>query len=165
MKQILLTLSLFISLSINAQIQRTFYGLELGVATKTQVTDKLKSLGKQYTTKVDEIKTHNMKLGGYEWADVGFAFQDGKLLGVVFVSRKYPKGDGGADALILKGLLEDKYKEYSMLNLNQAVAYKDDETIAFFLISKKYNHTEQFFLIYADGLEAMELIRKSQSDL
>lgn len=167
MKQILLTLSLFLSLSINAQIQRTFYGLELGKANKQQVEEKMKELGKQITTKKDEIKVHNLKLGDYNWKDIQFGFIDDKLVAVVFTSRNYQlseKSKAEIEGDFIKTMLTYKYEDYKLMEDKSGIVFFDKSTMVLYGMVNK-NQTKSFMLFYGDGIKMMDMFTKMQSDL
>lgn len=167
LKQVFLTILFFCCLGINAQIQRTFYGLELGKANKQQVEEKMKELGKQITTKKDEVKVHNLKLGDYNWKDIQFGFIDDKLVGVVFTSRNYPlseKNKAEIDGDFIKTMLAYKYKDYKLMEDKSGIVFFDNSTMVLYGMSNK-NQTKSFMLFYGDGLKMMDMFNKMQSDL
>ena len=168
MKQIITILSFFLCLSVNAQIQRTFFGLELGNSNKEQVIEKVKSMGKQYTTKADEVKTHNVKFGEFDWADVQFGFKDDKLIAVCFTSRVYPlseKSKAETDSELFYLLLKNKYNEYKVMDYDGSAIYFDKATASLILSKKNNRRVEKFMLVYADGIQVMEMMNKMQNDL
>ena len=138
---------------VNAQIQRNFFGLEIGSATKQQVEETLKGMGKQYSSKTNEVNTHDIELEGYDWANVKFGFKGDKLVLLLLTSRTYElkeKFTAESDASTIKSLVQDKYKDYQYLYVNNGkiVAFYDEVTMSAFFETPK---TLQFGLAYADG--------------
>ena len=84
MKQRLLTLSLFLALSINAQIQRSFLGLTLGEATKPEVKQTLINKCISVEEYNGNITTNDITFGGEKWSHAVFQFYKGKLYSIVF---------------------------------------------------------------------------------
>lgn len=73
MKKILFTLLLLFGLTVQAQVQRNFWGLELGRSTKTDVKSFLNSRGLEYSQNLggfDVISVESeegISFGGYSW--------------------------------------------------------------------------------------------------
>lgn len=163
MKKILVVLSLFFCLGLNAQIQRFFFEMELGVSTQQQVENKLREMGKPVIKKADEIRTNNIKFGEYNWEQVSFGFKENKLILIAFKSRTYTSREEGKialDASVFSKILENKYKEYSFLDKTNYRIYADKETMVLFLKNSK-----MFSLAYADGEEIMNIYSKLQNEL
>ena len=78
-------LSLFIclctTLTISAQIQRTFFGLTLGVSTRSDVEKFFREHGAAFDEKKECNYIYNkLKWAGTEWSSVSFTLYENKLL-------------------------------------------------------------------------------------
>lgn len=90
MKKILFTLLLLFGLTVQAQVQRNFWGLELGRSTRTEVKSFLSSNNLEYEDNFsgfDAIGVTDLKelsFGGYSWG-VNFIFYNNTLFRVFMV--------------------------------------------------------------------------------
>ena len=163
MKKIFLLLALlFANMAVEAQIQRSFLGLELGVSTRQQVEETLRGMGKEFTPGASRIMAHDMELDDYEWANVRFGFKGDKLVLLLMTSRTYELRDkftAEADAAQMKSRMEDKYRsyQYQFINNGKIVGYYDEVTMAAFFETPK---TLQFGIAYADGDSYMSLLQQ-----
>ena len=153
---------LFASVAAEAQIQRSFFGLELGVSTRQQVEETLRGMGKEFTPGASRIMAHDMEVDDYEWANVRFGFKGDKLVLLLLTSRTYElkeKFTAEADAEAMKSRMEDKYRDYQYMFVNNGkiVAFYDETTMAAFFETPK---TLQFGLAYADGDSYMSLLQQ-----
>ena len=104
-----------------AQIQRSFFGLELGVSTRQQVEETLREMGKEFTPGTNRITAHDMEVDDYEWANVRFGFRGDKLVLLLMTSRTYElreKFSAESDAASVRSRMDDKYREYQYLFMN-----------------------------------------------
>lgn len=153
---------LFAHMAAEAQIQRSFFGLELGVSTRQQVEETLRGMGKEFATGANRITAHDMEVDDYEWANVRFGFRGDKLVLLLMTSRTYElkeKFSAEADAAAVKARMDDKYRDYQYLFMNNGkiVAYYDETTMSAFFETPK---TLQFGLAYADGDSYMSLLQQ-----
>ena len=158
-----------ISFNVNAQIQRTFFGLEIGVASKQQVKSKLKNLGKSICrNKADEMTVNNLELGDNKWAKVSFVFKDDKFVAIVLQSKKYPlaeKSDAYLKSKSIGAVLSSKYKDYNICDKSGLSVYQDEDTLSLFYIDENKAQVKYFILIYADGNLLSEMLSKMKSEL
>ena len=157
----LLTL-LAVAMCVEAQIQRSFFGLELGVSTRQQVEETLRGMGKEFTPGASRIMAHDMELDDYEWANVRFGFKGDKFALLILTSRTYELRDkftAESDAEAVKARMDDKYRnyQYQFINNGKIVGYYDEVTMAAFFETPK---TLQFGLAYADGDSYMSLLQQ-----
>ena len=162
MRRILCLFALFAAMVAEAQIQRGFFDLELGVSTRQQVEEKLREMGKQFSSETNRITAHDMELEDYDWANVRFGFKDDKFVLLLLTSRTYElkeKFTAESDAAAMKSRMDDRYKDYQYLFMNNGkiVAYYDEKTMAAFFETPK---TLQFGLAYADGDSFMSLLNR-----
>ncbi len=158
-----------ISFNVNAQIQRTFYGLEFNLASKQQVVNKLKKMGKSIVVnKADEVTVYNLELADCKWAKVSFCFKDDKFVAILLQSKKYSlaeKSDAYLKSKSIGSVLNMKYKDYSISDRAGLSLYKDDNTISFFYVDENRVQVNRFVLMYADGNLLSEMLSKMQSEL
>ena len=133
MKHILLTLFLFLSLCVNAQIQRTFFGMTLGEATKQEVKEMLLDKGvsvEDYDS--DNLATKDLKFGGEKWSNVVFKFYNGKFYSVVFGMQLSSANESSIKESISRviSILKKKYQEFLMKEEENDVIFFDKKTMA-----------------------------------
>ena len=153
---------LFAYMAAEAQIQRRFCGLELGVSTRQQVEEILREMGKEFTPGANRITAHDIEVDDYEWANVRFGFKGDKFALLILTSRTYElkeKFSAESDAASVKSRMEDKYRDYQykFINNGKIVAFYDEATMAAFFETPK---TLQFGLAYADGDSYMSLLQQ-----
>ncbi len=155
MKKILLFVMLcMVSFNVNAQIQRNFFGLTLGVSTRQQVETKVRSMGTRIRSYDKEnIFAKKMKFGGKEWDDVLFQFYNNKLLAVIFsvpVLTWEGKSSIIDDWNSFNSSLKDKYGKFCYIDNENDISYFDGST----LLSLKYKNIDStldmFTLFYSD---------------
>ena len=164
MRRILFLFALFVVIVAEAQIQRRFFDLELGISTRQQVEEMLRGMGKEFTPGANRITAHDMEVDDYDWANVRFGFKDDKLVLLLLTSRTYElkeKFSAESDAASVRSHMDDKYREYQYLFMNNGkiVAYYDEKTMAAFFETPK---TLQFGLAYADGDSFMNFLKQFQ---
>ena len=163
MKKISFLLTLLaVAMTLEAQIQRSFFGLELGVSTRQQVEETLRGMGKEFTPGASRITVHDMEVDDYEWANVRFGFQSDRFVLLLVTSRTYElkeKFTAEAAAEAVKARMDDKYRnhQYLFMNNGKIVGYYDETTMAAFFETPK---TLQFGLAYADGDSYMSLLQQ-----
>lgn len=162
MRRILCLFALFAAMVAEAQIQRSFFGLELGVSTRQQVEETLREMGKEFTPGASRIMAHDMEVDDYEWANVRFGFKGDKFVLLLLTSRTYElkeKFTAESDAAQVKAHMDDKYRnyQYQFINNGKIVGYYDEVTMAAFFETPK---TLQFGLAYADGDSYMSLLKQ-----
>ena len=163
MKKISFLLTLLaVAMCVEAQIQRSFFGLELGVSTRQQVEETLRGMGKEFTPGASRIMAHDMEVDDYEWANVRFGFKGDKFALLILTSRTYELKDkftAESDAAQVKAHMDDLYRnyQYQFINNGKIVGYYDEVTMAAFFETPK---TLQFGLAYADGDSYMSLLQQ-----
>ncbi len=163
MKKILFLLMLLsFAVVVEAQIQRAFFGLELGVSTRQQVEETLRGMGKDFTPEANRILAHDIEVDDYEWANVRFGFKEDRLVLLLMTSRTYELKDkftAESDAASIRSRMEDRYRDYQYMFMNNGkiVAFYDEVTMSAFFETPK---TLQFGLAYADGNSYMNLLKQ-----
>lgn len=163
MKKILSLLTLLACVvAVEAQIQREFLGLELGVSTRQQVEETLRGMGKDFITEANRIVAHDMEVDDYEWANVRFGFKGDRLVLLLMTSRTYELKDkfsAESAAASVRSRMEDRYRDYQYMFMNNGkiVAFYDDVTMSAFFETPK---TLQFGLAYADGNSYINLLKQ-----
>ena len=163
MKKILSLLTLLACVvAVEAQIQREFLGLELGVSTRHQVEETLRGMGKDFTQEANRIVAHDMEVDDYEWANVRFGFKGDRLVLLLMTSRTYELKDkfsAESDAASVRSRMEDRYRDYQYMFMNNGkiVAFYDDVTMSAFFETPK---TLQFGLAYAEGNSYINLLKQ-----
>ena len=132
MKQRLLIVlfTCIIATSVSAQIQRKFYGLTLGVSTKSEVLIQFENKGafEQSPDGHETVCVRNLRFGGYSWDVVVFRFYNDKLFNVLFMDLKeYPSTDSNKWENIKK-TLDEKYIDYKNVTSENSFSYIDEYT-------------------------------------
>lgn len=147
------------SFNVNAQIQREFFGLTIGVSTQQQVEETIKSMGKEIHSKKDGIKILDVRYDDYDWEEVLIDFRAGKMITLSFISKKDDKEKSDTDAAKFKKALKEKYGEYCKLEMGEIVAFFDTKTMLTFVNQKK-DGKEMFGILYADGGQIADMMKK-----
>ena len=150
------------AVAVEAQIQRAFFGLELGVSTRQQVEETLRGMGKDFAPEANRILAHYIEVDDYEWANVRFGFKEDRLVLLLMTSRTYELKDkftAESDAASIRSRMEDRYRDYQYMFMNNGkiVAFYDEVTMSAFFETPK---TLQFGLAYADGNSYMSLLKQ-----
>jgi len=142
-KVVILTVLVCLSLNISAQIQRTFFGLELGKSTSEQVFESLKDKDAFYETLNGEksIIVKNTRFGGYEWDYAIFSFYNNLLTSVLFEDFNNPNSGDRYDKIIYT--IYPKYREYIKKFTPDTQSYKDDRTIL--IINKEKDNVSMMY--------------------
>ena len=74
-----------LSFNVNAQIQREFFGLAIGVATQQQTEEAMKNMGKEILSNSEGLKVYDVKFNDYNWDEVLFDYREGKLITISFI--------------------------------------------------------------------------------
>lgn len=128
MKKYILSLLLFlVSITLNAQIQRTFFGCTFG-STKAVVAQKMKALGYNihYTDEgfmAEQKISHNVKFGGYTWSFVDFKFYKNSFYNICFCNSSYTYQSKKMSLISYRELRNKLNKKYSQ-------CYKNDWGVA-----------------------------------
>lgn len=166
MKQILLTLSLFLSLSINAQIQRSFLGLTLGEATKPEVKRTLINKGMSVEEYKGHITTNDLTFGGEIWSNVVFKFYKGKLYSIVFgmeVSSSN-KPSVKKDILRVISILKEKYPKFLMIDEEENITFYDLKTVASVSYANVSEGVGVYGLTYSDYATLSHIIQSTKDE-
>ena len=161
-KILFLLMLLSFAVVVEAQIQRSFFGLELGVSTRQQVEKTLRGMGKDFAPEANRILAHDIEVDDYEWANVRFGFKEDRLVLLLMTSRTYELKDkftAESDAASIRSRMEDRYRDYQYMFMNNGkiVAFYDEVTMSAFFETPK---TLQFGLAYADGNSYMNLLNQ-----
>ena len=151
------------SFNVNAQIQREFFGLTIGVATQQQVEDVMKNMGKEILSKTEGLKVNDVRFYDYDWAEVLFNFREGKLITVSFISKNNDKTKSDAYAEQFKKSLKEQYGKYCKLDMGNIVAYFDTKTMLTIVCQEK-DGKEMFGILYADGGQISDMMKKVKSE-
>ena len=133
-KKILISLlCVFISISGVAQIQRTFFNLQLGISERSEVFNYFEKKGKHVIEYDDEtLIVNKIRFGGEEWNTVSFKFYNNKLMSVSFIQSDQTTSQN--EIMEMKNNLYQKlmkkYKAYynSTLSDDEWTIFKDDAT-------------------------------------
>ena len=166
MKQILLTLSLFLSLSINAQIQRSFLGLTLGEATKPEVKQTLINKCISVEEYNGNITTNDITFGGEKWSHAVFQFYKGKLYSIVFgmsVSSSN-KLSVKKDILRVISILKKKYPKFLMIDEEEHVILYDLKTMASVSYTNVSEGVGVYGLTYSDYATLSNIVQSTEDE-
>lgn len=160
MKQILVILSLFFCLSANAQIQRTFFGLEFGVATKQDVKRMLTSKSLEIDeSESDIIITSNMTFGGEKWRNVAFKFYKGKFFSIRLLMESTPINNSSVKESIARivSILKEKYPDYMKDYKGEFPSFFDMRTLLSIEHKTTHYNINIYVLDYSDFLTMWEI--------
>jgi len=130
MKRILLLLILMLSISAEAQIQRSFFGFTLGVSNRQIISSHFKRQNKTIKNEDDVLVVKNLKFGGQMWDEVRFVFYKNKFYQIFLVtsternSKEYL--DERWDYLLNKFL--KKYRNYYQPMSSDTKYFCDNKT-------------------------------------
>lgn len=141
---------------VNAQIQRKIMDTEIGVSTKNDVANILKSKNIQFKESKDGIEAQNVTFANSKWEKVSFAIDADKLIGVMFMTKNIKE----IDIEIIKSVLKKKYENYQMTDMSYMSAYFDKETVVM-IVSLK----QKAVLGYVDGSYIQKLMSMYTDDL
>lgn len=151
-KTILFSIFLMIcSMDMTGQIQRTFFGLNLGVSTRKEVENVFKAKQKKiWFPEDDSFSVRYLSFGGNKWPAVYFYFYNKKLYLIYFsdTERFTEKNTLYAVWKRLDVSLMSKYQDY----------FKDDKST---LYEKEFidNRTRlKFGYRYVDGIKGITLM-------
>lgn len=163
---LILTMALF-CLSMSAQIQRKFFGLELGVSTKQQIEAKMTEMGETVQNMDGEnLVVNKIRFGGKDWDYVIFKICDNKFASVVFgdeVLTWNGKQSIMQDWDSLKSSLKEKYADYCVIDKEDDLSFFDLKTMAS-LSYKKVNYKSNIFTLLYSDFELMAKLSKSIKD-
>lgn len=132
MKKILFLIIFLLSTIIaSAQIQRKIFDFTLGVTTKSQVLNYIKS--HQCVYHLDEegnFVVHRIKFAGQNWNQANFCFYNGKLYLVSFRDNDLVSLKETLDLVWnrLADSLKKKYNDYLVELLKDSISYSDNKT-------------------------------------
>lgn len=126
-------LCFFICLSGFAQIQRTFFNLQLGISERSEVFNYFEKKGKFVLEYDDEtLVVNKIRFGGEEWNTASFMFYNNKLMSVSFIQSEQTTSQN--ELMEMKNNLYQKlmkkYKEYynSTSSDDEWTIFKDEVT-------------------------------------
>ena len=168
-QSIILFLCLFVSIEMNAQIQRNFYDLSLGTSTQKEVQKYCKSNKKTILRKnSDGIYIKDLKFGGHTWPITLFSFYKGKLKTVFFTDIEEGTDRDALDLfwITLRLNIVNKYTEYADNKLsNDNLKYYDDGETTLMLSHKKTQDENGITLMYSDKKMQDAEIEEENNDL
>lgn len=145
---------LCLSLTIHAQIQRNFWGLELGRSTKTDVINLLSSNGLEYNQNLEgldviSINDDVLSFGGYSWGG-GFLFYHNILFRVTLMRIHLGFSSSGESYEIdtkyifndLKSKLNKKYNNLENPLIGQSQNHyvrRDNQTVIEMILDSEGN--------------------------
>ena len=133
MKKLLFTLFLsLLTLTMSAQIQRTFLGNTLGVSTYAQVTSNMTQKGYSLDKASDkDCAIYNyVKFAGYDCKSAYFYFHYNYLNSVMFIlEQSFQKESFNSEIEILRNKLIDKYALYIEKNDDYEIKFIDENTL------------------------------------
>lgn len=157
-------LMIFVGLTCHAQIQRQFFGLELGNTTKSSTIKTLESKGYHVESLSNGgLMIANVDFGGRAWSGVGFTFYKGTLAEVKFIKMKKNTNLKLYYEYLLENLIT-KYSDYFFAELSSQgdVFFADSNTA----LAVVYSHNpESVTLLYQDNREVKDFIREDSKDL
>ena len=131
MKKLLFTLFLsLLTLTMSAQIQRTFLGNTLGVSTYAQVTSNMTQKGYSLDKASDkDCAIYNyVKFAGYDCKSAYFYFHNNYLKSVMFIlEQSFQKESFNSEIEILRNKLIDKYALYIEKNDDYEIKFIDEK--------------------------------------
>lgn len=132
MKKLLFTLFLsLLTLTMSAQIQRTFLGNTLGESTYEQVKNNMARKGYRMNEASDSVYAEfdNIKFSGYDCKKAFFEFYDNKLYFVTFIlGQSSQKESLNSKMEELRTDLTDKYAQYIDTNEDDRISFFDETT-------------------------------------
>lgn len=148
----LLIVFLLCTIIASAQIQRKLLDFTLGVTTKTQVQNYIKS--HQYVYHLDEegnFVIHNIKFAGQNWHHANFCFYNGKLYKVSFSATELDTSKENLDLIWQRFVdsLKKKYIDYICLSEKDNYSYFDNKTVVV-LFYKQFSSVWCLALEYYD---------------
>lgn len=185
MKKFLLTLMLcLMTMAVQSQIQRKFFGLELGKSTYQEVKDYIK-IKKWFILKKKNdfmyVTPHEPKyviiFGGVKWNEMVFNFKNGILSLITFTydefvgSPIWGENEKSASLLEFNDLrrrIKDKYHSYLVIENSRKTAgitqdelfYQDGKTSLQIISSD-----DKLELTYKDDTKSAEKIEKENDEL
>ena len=154
-------------LQMNAQIQRTFFGLELGKATIQDVKNYCKSVNQSaivYKKKgyiIVEPSKNKFLFGGLAWYRVEFKFNNGFLSMITFHNKDnfdYTKSESEVRLHFndLKHRIDNKYHTYLINDtkdeLKEEWFYRDGSTLLQIILDKSLS-LDSFQVTYMDDMK------------
>lgn len=129
---LVLTFLMLFLMTMSAQIKRTIMGQTLGVSTKEEVYNSLKSKGAFLQTVGGEelVFLSDVRFGGVPWDNMSFAFYNNLLcsVSVVDLSSTGVSGMTREKWKAVSEKLESKYHDYPCVKKDEGVFYEDDAT-------------------------------------
>lgn len=143
MRKLFLFLFIFSFIAVNAQLQRTLLGNNLGVTKKAQVIQNMKRKGKK--VKIIEsnlVQVEDITFGGEHWPYVYFRFYNDVLFHVYFQDTGFDTPRESLDYTWrnLRSSLKNKYSLYMIKDEEEEVRFGDNRT----LISAEYSYFQGY---------------------
>lgn len=153
-QSVLVFLCFFVSIEMNAQIQRSFYDLSLGTSTQKEVKRYFKSNKKTIIKRGnDEIYVKDLKFGGHIWPYTVFKFYKDKLKNVFFSDIKEGTDREALNLywITLRIQIDDKYINYAAKETsNDNLKYYDDGVTTLMISYNKTQVDNRISLLYSD---------------
>ena len=168
MKKLLFTLFLsLLTLTMSAQIQRTFLGNTLGESTYAQVKANMAKKGYEISNSgnKDWAIFYNVNFAGYNCEQAYFYFSNDKFCFVSFILQESYLQDNLKETFnLLRKKLMAKYYMYNTVNEENSVSFKDLKTLNSLNI-KNLDDSGKYCLYigYSDN-EILNSINKQNSD-
>lgn len=130
MKKVLLVLFFAVCyLPAFSQIQRIFFGQTLGVSTKEEVYNALKSKGASCTTISGEevVFLEDVRFGGFSWGGISFFFYNNIFSYVVFVESRDLRMN--IEWQNITERLDSKYHNFLSSKNENKIVFSDEATM------------------------------------
>lgn len=153
MRKIILVclLSLICSIDMAGQIQRKFFGLNLGVATRQEVINVFKAKQKEiWLPGDDHFSVRDISFGGNRWPVIYFYFYNNKLYLIYFSDTDRFSNVNKLNAIWerLDVSLSSKYKDY----------YDDKQSTLYKKVFNDNRTRLNFDYKYVDGIKGITLM-------
>lgn len=169
-KNVLLILFILFSICIDAQIQRNFWGLKLGVSTKKEVMNHFKAKKIPVSFEDGVLVVKDVHFGGYTWEDCRIEFYKNKFVAIFLSSANALNSkeylDSRWEYLVVR--LDSKYgkflESHEEDNNKHSKVYSDTITT----VNIVYNYSDGLWyqsLIYIDDAFMKDLILTSSDEL
>lgn len=170
MKKLILSLLICFcaNLTISAQIQRTFFGLTLGVSTRSDVVKFYKEHNVTFDENNENNYVPNLQFGGHKWANVYFQVSDNKLYGVSFLDNELNNTQETLKITWdnLSNALYSKYSQYynNYVSTPDKTVYMDGNTMIYISIGETMGFST-LGLLYIDQKELNKQQERNNSEL
>lgn len=147
---LIIILGFFMAISANAQIQRKFFDFQLGLSTKTEMTNHFKARGNNVRYLDNTIAVDDVIFGGMKWNEFYADYYKNKLYRMYFLISSYSKDKLDTMWDILNRRIGKKYASYYVNSKSSEKEkwYYDGKTVC----NLKYEYEDKWYLaiIYFD---------------